>query len=523
LDRDADFKIYASKNRGRIVSGIEVKVFLINYQFISFMNQYQSQKQNQQQKQGYYMSQQHLKLMHIMHLSGYALQEYIANEIELNPVLEVEKEADQNEQEESPESDAQDSEYDSDLLWGDDELIEKSYKQQSSNDDYYEAPVVQYYSLQENLKDQIRMMNLCEELSDLSCYLIDELDDDGYLRRPISEVTYDYGFSFGKLVQEEAVENALAILQKCEPAGIGSRDLNECLVLQLKRKKKKDNRTHQLSLHLLEDHYQSFVQRQFQRIQSALNATSEELEKCITYIGKLNPKPVTETNKYELLKEQIIPDFEVSMEDSELYVSLTSAESVKLRVNSDFSSTHLNVRNKNEKKQVEDYFQNLVSDAHSLLNALKERENTMMSVMTVIVQMQPDFFRSGDTKELRPMILQDIAGKTGFDISTISRITSNKHVQTSFGIYSLKNLFMRAIPSEGETSSPSTSIQVQELIQQIVKEENKTKPLSDTDIMQLLKKKDITIARRTVVKYRELAGIPNSTMRKKQLTINEPC
>lgn len=484
------------------------------------MNQYQNQKQNQQQKQGYYMSQQHLKLMHIMHLSGYALQEYIANEIELNPVLEMESESDQNQEEEIPENDSE-KEYDPELLWAsDDELVEKSYKQQSSNEDYYEAPVVQYYSLQENLKDQIHMMDLCQETTEIACYLIDELDDDGYLRRSILEVADDYGFGKGKLVEEDKVESALRSLQKCEPAGIGARNLHECLLLQLKRKKNKSCRIYKLSLQLIEELYKEFVQRQFMKIKTDLNATSEELEKCITYISKLNPKPVTETNRYELLKEQIIPDFEVSLEDAELYVSLTSSEFVKLRVNTQYTPENINTKNNSEKKQVEDYFQNLVSDANSLVNALKERETTMISVMRVIAQMQPDFFRSGDVKELKPMILQDIANKTGLDISTISRITSNKHVQTPFGIFSLKNLFMRAIPCEGADSSPSTSIQVQEHIQQIVNDENKSKPFSDTDIMNLLKEKEIVIARRTVVKYRELLGIPNSAMRKKQLIIS---
>jgi RNA polymerase sigma-54 factor len=483
------------------------------------MNQYQNQRQNQQQKQGYYMSQQHLKLMHIMHLSGYALQEYIANEIELNPALEMETENDQNQEEEVPNNDMDD--YDPELLWAsDDELVEKTYKQQSSNEDYYEAPIVQYYSLQENLKDQVHMMDLCPEITDITCYLIDELDDDGYLRRSIYEVADDYGFGKGKLIDESKVEEALKALQKCEPAGVGARDLHECLLLQLKRKKLKDCRIYTLSLQLIEGLYKEFVQRQFMKIKTDLNATSEELEKCITYISKLNPKPVTETNKYELLKEQIIPDFEVSLEDSELYVSLTSSEFVKLRVNTELASGNLNIKNTNEKKQVLDYFQNLVSDANSLVNALKERETTMISVMRVIAQMQPDFFKSGDVKELKPMILQDIALKTGLDISTISRITSNKHVQTPFGIFSLKNLFMRAIPSEGADSSPSTSIQVQEQIQQIVKDENRSKPYSDTDIVNLLKEKEINIARRTVVKYRELLGIPNSAMRKKQLIMS---
>lgn len=478
------------------------------------MNHNQSQKQNQQQKQGYYMSQQHLKLMHIMHLSGYALQEYIANEIELNPVLESETEAD-TEAEEEP---AKEDEFDSELIWGeDDDSFEYEKVQKPSNENHYEAPVIQYNSLQENLKDQLHMMNHDEETTSLACYLVDELDDDGYLRRPIGEVADDYSFKEGRMIDEEKVKKALAVIHQCEPPGIGARDLHECLLLQLKRKVNREDRIQSLALSIIRDYYHEFVQRSFPKIKNELQMTGEELEKSISYISKLNPKPVTDTNRYELLKEQIIPDFEVSVEDNEIYVSLTSSEFVKLRVNPDYASnTNLNITNTNEKKQAENYFQNLVNDANSLINALKERETTMMKVMTAIAQMQPDFFKTGDPRELRPMILQDIATKTGYDLSTVSRITSNKHVQTPFGIFSLKNLFMRAISSEKSDAGSTTSLQVQELIQQIVKNEDKQKPLSDSDIMQLLKEKEITIARRTVVKYRELSGIPNSEMRKKQ-------
>jgi RNA polymerase sigma-54 factor len=460
------------------------------------------------------MSQQHLKLMHIMHLSGFALQEYIANEIEQNPVLETESEAEQPDAEE--ETKKEEDEFDAEILWEqDDEPYDKNTRQ--NNDNHYEAPVIQYNSLQENLKDQIHMLNLDEEMTELACYLIDELDDDGYLRRPIAEVADDYSFMEGKVVQEEKVKKALEAIQSCEPAGVGARDLHECLVIQLEKRNVKGSRTHDLSLRLIRDYYNEFVQRQFPKIKAHLEASGEELEKCIMYISKLNPKPVTETNRYELLKEQIIPDFEVTVEDSQLVVSLTSSEFVKLRINPEYATNaNLNITNNSEKKQAENYFQNLVSDANSLINALKERETTMMKVMSAIAQMQPDFFRSGDPRELHPMILQDIATKTGYDLSTVSRITSNKHVQTPFGIFSLKNLFMRAISSEKADSSSATSLQVQELIQQIVKGEDKSKPLSDSDIMHLLKAKEITIARRTVVKYRELSGIPNSEMRRKQ-------
>lgn len=475
------------------------------------MNYQQNQKQSQQLKRGYYMSQQHMKLMHIMHLSGYALQEYIANELEQNPVLEAEVDEQQDESEVETET-----EFDNELIWNkdDEDLYDKNYKQPVSNEDYYEAPVIQFYSLQDNLKEQIHMMDIDDNLMNMVCYLVDELDDDGYLRRDINDVMDDYAFLKGKVMQEDEMKAALTILQKCEPAGVGARNLHECLLLQLKRKGKKSI-IQELCIQIFEDHYQNFVQRNFQKIKNELNITTEDFENCMNYIKKLNPKPITEANKYELIKEQIIPDFEVSIEDTDLYVSLTSSEFTKLRVNSEYTPDALNITNSAEKKHAENYFQTLVSDAHVLINALKERETTMMKIISVIVQMQPDFFRSGDIQELKPMILQDISNRTGYDISTISRITSNKHVQTPFGIFSLKNLFMRALVSDSD-ASPSTAIQVQDLIQKIVRDENKTKPLSDTDIMNLLKERDVNIARRTVVKYRELLGIPNSTMRKKE-------
>ena len=300
------------------------------------MNQRQHQNQKQQQKQGYYMSQQHLKLMHIMHLSGYALQEYIANEIENNPVLEMEKEL-----ENEPKANEDDDTLDSELVWdSEEESFEKNYKQAVSNEDYYEAPIIQYYSLQENLKVQIQLMNLSADVAELIYYLIGELNDDGYLATPLSEVSDDYEFCNGKIVQEEKIINGLVILQKCEPAGVGARDLRECLLLQLKRKKSPDHKIHNFAVRLLEDEYPCFVQRNYSKIKTALNISSEELEKCIAYISKLSPKPVTEINKYELLKEQIIPDFEVSVEGHELFVSLTSSEFVKLLVNTDLDSTN---------------------------------------------------------------------------------------------------------------------------------------------------------------------------------------
>jgi RNA polymerase sigma-54 factor len=184
-------------------------------------------------------------------------------------------------------------------------------------------------------------------------------------------------------------------------------------------------------------------------------------------------------------------------------------------VNPDITATHLNTNNENELKEASTYFQHLVTEANTLVNALKERETTMLNIITFIVKMQPDFFKTGDVQNLKPMILQDVANATGYDISTVSRITSNKYVQTPYGIFGLKSLFMRGL-NAGEDVAPTTAIRVQEAIVQIIKEEDKTNPLSDNDIVLLLNKQGAHIARRTVVKYRESLSIPNSSLRKQE-------
>lgn len=473
----------------------------------------QQQNQSQQLRQGYYLSQQHMKLMHIMHLSGYALQEYIANELEQNPVLERETDQEGVETDDSFENELTETEID---IWNDDDdLLEKSHKQSMAQEDYYEAPVIQFYSIQDSLKEQVHMMKLTDNLTDVCCFIIDELDDDGYLRRPLEDVAYDYGFSKGRLAEVELVEKGLAFLQKCEPAGIAARDLRECLHLQLLRKRKPGDKMNELAIRVFEEQYDNLVHHNHSKIKNGLKISDEEFTECVAYISKLSPKPVTESNRYELIKEQIVPEFEVFEDEGKLYATLTSSEHTGLYVNPEYSVAGINnIKKPSEQKQAENYFQTLVSEANSLIHALKERESSMSRIISTIVNMQSEFFRTGDYKLLRPMILQDIANATGYDISSISRITSNKHVQTPYGIFPLKSLFMRGLNTELSSDSNLTAVRVQEQIQEIVAKEDKAHPYSDTVIAAMLKEQGAVIARRTVVKYRELLGIPNSTLRR---------
>jgi RNA polymerase sigma-54 factor len=472
----------------------------------------QNQRLGTNQKHGYYMSQQHLKLMHLMHLTGYALREYITNEIELNPALELEYENEterENNLENEEEVDLSES-----LFWKQEEdLFEKSTRENKVIREYYEAPVINYSTIQENLKEQIRLLNIDNEKKDIINFIIDELDDDGYLRRKTEDVTDDYSFQRKVITDESKIIDALETLQNCEPAGIGARNLKECLLLQLKKKNFDNNRS--LGIIILEECMHELTSNNIESIAAKLNKNIFEINQAIETILKLSPKPIFESNKYEQLKHQIIPDFEVTLQDNDIIVSMSNSDSIKLKINEDFIKVSESSINKKNKKQTENYVNNLITDASMLVNALRDRENTMINVMKEIVKVQIDFFKSGDIKSLKPMILQDIAERTKYDISAVSRITSNKHVQTPYGIFSLKNLFMRAVSNEEIGIRASTSIQVQEIIQKIVDTEDKTKPFSDTEIMNILKLKSINIARRTIVKYREISGIPNSSGRKK--------
>ncbi|MFI5218575.1 MAG: RNA polymerase factor sigma-54 [Bacteroidia bacterium] len=477
------------------------------------MKQYQEQKQSQQLKQGYYLSQQHLKLMHLMHLTGYGLREYLSNEIEQNPALELEKE-EPDEQEQENENEL--IEMDPDLMMGDEDIFRPG-NIKAPVEDFYEAPVVDYISLQDNLKEQIHMMTLSPEITNAASFIIDELDDDGYLHRELDDVFDDYSFSNTKFIEENMMGEALAALHKCEPPGIGARNLRECLILQLKHKLERKNNNADIinALRILEEYYELFVHRNFSAICNAMNITEADFNRLLKEISHLHPKPVTDTNKYELLKQQIIPDFEVRAEDGELYISLNQSDFTRLRVNKEFVSQPIRTTIKSEKKQTENYLKQLVNEANVLLDALKEREVTMLKIINAIVKRQSDFFKTGNMMDLQPMILQNIAENTGYDISTVSRITSNKYVQTVHGMYLLKNLFMRKINHTELGGNANTALGIREIIQQIVNDENKDNPLSDIEIANMLEERGIHIARRTVVKYREIIGVPSSGLRKK--------
>jgi RNA polymerase sigma-54 factor len=472
------------------------------------MKQSHQLKQKQNFKQGYFLSQQYLKLTNILHLTGQALNDYVAIEVENNPALEYEEE-------ETSEAEAEvenilDTEFHD---YGDD-LFELKNKPVAH--EYYEAPVLQFNSLQDSLKEQVHQMRLSDEETETACYLIDELDDDGYLRLPLAEVADNFAFANGKINEVAVFEKALQHIQQCDPPGIGAVNLQQCLLLQLERLHTKDMdlfiKEHALCV--LKKYYVPFSQRNYNVIKSRLKVSDDDWKKILELILKLNPKPVIEANKYEIMQNHIIPDFEISIDGEKIYIAATTDGFSKIRVNPDTILASLSEVSEKEKKKAENFMSTYIEEATLLVNALNERETTLKKIIYAIASRQQQFFITGDRKDLVPMILQDIAFATEYDISTVSRITSNKYVQTPHGIIALKSLFMRNIHADEIKDATNTASGVQSVIKALVDQEDKQNPLSDEAILKALKEKGLKIARRTVVKYREKLGILNSYMRK---------
>ena len=474
------------------------------------MNSTFSQSQNQSKKQGYYLSMHHMQFMHLLHLSGHALDEYLQNQLEENPLLEMAEKPEEADSDTS-EKIEYDEEFFDDAYKEDYKFQEKNYGSSSGGDeDVYQAPVVQFETFYEKLKAQIELMKITEDQKKLACYIVDALDEDGYLKRENKDISYDYSFSSGAFINEEEVDAAIKILQQCEPVGIGSRNLQECLLIQVNRRTEKSPVVN-IAKAILQDHYDKLVNRNLQSIITALGITSENLTEALHLIQTLNPKPNADTDKYELFKNQISPAFEVVYDGHEFSVSIVNSKFGNLSVSKtieDFNKREFgNAKNEKSEKK---YWMKMAGDAQSLVEAIKQREKTMMSVISSILKLQPDFFKYGDKRFLQPMILEQVANISGCDISTVSRITSNKYVQTSYGCFLLKDLFSSSLQGEeGQVSSHK----VKELIEEIIKNENKKSPLTDNQIVDLLKGMGISIARRTIVKYRDMLGIPTYSLR----------
>ncbi|HEY4785452.1 MAG TPA: RNA polymerase factor sigma-54, partial [Bacteroidales bacterium] len=372
-------------------------------------------------------------------------------------------------------------------------------------------------TFQDYLESQLGMRDLDEHKRLLASYLIGNLDDDGYLRRKLEAIVDDLDFSLNVKTTEEELLEILFIIQDFEPIGVGARDLQECLLLQLSAKDTFDPPI-SVAYNILKYYFDEFTKKHFDKIISKLCITENDLKGAIDEILKLNPKPGgSYSDPHSKVAEHIIPDFILENRDGDLQLSLNSRNVPELRVSRTYSEmlqSYSQSRGKSSKQQREavNFVKQKLDSARWFIDAIRQRQNTLMITMEAIIDFQKEYFQEGDETKLKPMILKDIADKTGLDISTISRVANSKYIQTHFGIYALKYFFTEGLQTEsGEEVSTR---EIKRILEQCIEGESKRKPLTDDELSDILQKKGYRLARRTVAKYREQLNIPVARLRK---------
>jgi len=480
-------------------------------------------KQSLDQKLLQKLSPQQIQMIKLLEIPTLQLEQRIKHEIEENPVLEEGEnqdetaESDYEAEEETTTSGEDEFSFD-DYLNDEDTPTYKLYAKNTSKDDKHEEiPYRVSTSLHEHLENQIGLKSLSDREHFLATYLIGNIDDDGYLRRKLESIVNDLAFTQNIKTTEEELEDILRIIQDLEPVGVGARNLRECLLLQIKAKDHGDHAV-KLARKILEQYFNEFTKKHYEKIITRMKITEDELQSAFDEILKLNPKPgsnFAETDTRAI--QTIIPDFILENNNGKLELSLNSKNAPDLRINKDYSEM-LEAYQKNKKKQTKkekeaiSFVKQKLDSAKWFIDAIKQRQNTLLVTMNAIIEYQYDFFLHGDESKLRPMILKDISDKTGLDISTISRVANSKYIQTPFGIYPLKYFFSEGMQNEdGEEVSTR---QIKSILKECIDNEDKTKPLTDEKLAKILKDKGYPIARRTVAKYREQLSLPVARMRK---------
>ena len=370
-------------------------------------------------------------------------------------------------------------------------------------------------SFRDSLTEQVHAVLSSETDEQLAEQIIGSLDDDGYLRRELRSISNDFLFQYNIRTTEEDLERILKIIQRFDPPGVGARTLQECLLIQIKRKEEKGrNPIMELAKMVISECMDDFSKRHFEKIANKLDVEVEYLKEAVYFITKLNPKPASADE--ETKNETIIPDFIVSESYGELDVSLNQGNQPDLRVSRGFIDTLQQYDKKNSKnghvKEAVQFVKQKIDGAKWFIDAVKQRQNTLLNTMSVIVEIQKEFFKTGDSSKIRPMKLKDVAERMQMDISTVSRVAASKYVQTDYGIFLLKYFFSEGITNE--EGEEVTTKEVKRIMEAAINDEDKNSPMNDDELTELLKTKGYTMARRTVAKYREQLNIPVARLRK---------
>lgn len=469
------------------------------------------------------LSPQQIQLMKLLQVTTANLEQRIEEELEINPALEQgeeeeEKEFDDIDNKETKEESSEDAEFDVDDYFTDDEIPDyKTYNNNHSADEEDKTiPIEMGISFHESLIKQLGTKKLSKIDRKVGLQIVGSIDDDGYLRREIANIVNDLAFSANIMVNQAKIIEVLEIIQDFDPSGVGARDLKECLLIQLR--KKDSSPPIRYAIRILAENFDLFSKKHYTKLRKTYNLEEDELKSVVDEILKLNPKPGGGYSGGRNVKvhQYIVPDFTVKNTDGELELLLNMRNAPDLKVSRSFRDmleTYKATKeaSKQQKKDVQ-FIKQKIDAAKWFIDAIRQRQQTLMLVMRAILDKQKAFFLTGDETKLRPMILKDIAEKVDLDISTVSRVANSKYVQTEFGMKLLKFFFSESMTnSDGEEVSTK---EIKSILQDIINEEDKKKPFSDQKLMEMLKIEGYPIARRTVAKYREQLSIPVARLRK---------
>ena len=485
-------------------------------------------KQFLQLKLSQKLSPQQIQLMKLIQLPTQAFEQRLKEEMVENPALETGKEEDEYEKDEFENEEYDDyDEYENDRIDAEDINIDEylsndetpDYKLQANNysddDEDRSMPFAAPVSFHQDLINQLNTFILNDEEREIAEFLVGSIDDMGYIRRSIPDIVDDMAFTQGIYTDEKNVEKILHVIHELEPSGVGARDLQECLLLQLKHKTPTE--AVDLAIDVIENQFEAFTKKHYDKLLQKYGVSQDQLKKAIDEIEKLNPKPGGAFTGNNKMVEHVVPDFTIRIVEGELELSLNGRNAPELHISKDYQEmmqTYKASRDKsNQQKEAVQFIKQKLDSAKWFIDAIRQRQETLFVTMNAIMHYQEEFFLDGDETKMKPMILKDIADMVGLDISTVSRVANSKYVETPYGTKLIKEFFSEAMKNDqGEDVS---TLEIKKILQNVIEEEDKHKPLPDDQLADILKEKGYPIARRTIAKYREQLDIPVARMRKK--------
>jgi RNA polymerase sigma-54 factor len=467
------------------------------------------------------LSPQQIQLMKLIQLPVQELEQRLSREIEENPALEVGKENDENILNEDSEDFKDEKEYEEEInvedYLSDDDIPDYKLKSNnySADDEQKDIPFVSGISFNEFVKTQLQTFTFSDSDLEIAYFLVGSIDQTGYIRRDLMDIVDDLAFTLGIYSDKKSVENILQTIHLLDPPGVGARNLQECLSIQLKRKK--SSQSVDTAIKIINNNFDMFIKKHYKKIILKLNINEEILKKAIKEIEKLNPKPGAAFSETTKINSSIIPDFKLEIIENKLNLTLNSRNAPELHVSNEYKNmlTGYKETNKVSKSQKDAviFIKQKLDAAKWFIDAINQRNQTLLLTMNAIMTFQQEYFLSGDESKLKPMILKDIAEKIQMDISTVSRVANSKYVDCPYGTRLIKSFFSEGIVND-EGVEVST-IEIKKELKIIIESENKSKPLTDEQLTKLINLKGYPIARRTVAKYREMIGCPVARLRKK--------